>query len=191
MTNIDLDFDNLIPGALLPHALALIPSFQTAIQIMSPFDDTAWNVLKPRLLAQRKDVQRGQDKRQETSAHATQFLLRWAYGQATYPNNTKVLTHCNEATGTLRQLTVAASGKTLAHSFWLSLYLRARLIRSYKRGSVLVPSIAALHYSCAARAAELYTNSIYCTHSWSVPTRHHFRPSHVILACGRASVERS
>ncbi|KAI1180543.1 hypothetical protein F4777DRAFT_252097 [Nemania sp. FL0916] len=59
---------------LLPHALALIPSFQAAIQITSPFDDTAWNVLKPRLLAQRKDVQRGQDKRQETSAHAQDTL---------------------------------------------------------------------------------------------------------------------
>ncbi|KAI0196240.1 hypothetical protein EV127DRAFT_331171, partial [Xylaria flabelliformis] len=51
-----------IPG----HILALIPSFQAAIQITSPFDDTAWNLLKPRLIAQRKDVDQELGQNQET-----------------------------------------------------------------------------------------------------------------------------
>ncbi|KAI8947110.1 hypothetical protein F4801DRAFT_592834 [Xylaria longipes] len=48
------------------HILLLIPSFQAAIQITSPFDDMAWNLLKPRLIAQRKDVDPGLHQKQET-----------------------------------------------------------------------------------------------------------------------------
>ncbi|KAI0450140.1 hypothetical protein F5B21DRAFT_492176 [Xylaria acuta] len=51
------------------HILALIPSFQAAIQITSPFDDTAWNLLKPRLIVQRKDVDRELHQKQETDSH--------------------------------------------------------------------------------------------------------------------------
>ncbi|KAI1744329.1 hypothetical protein F4680DRAFT_290217 [Xylaria scruposa] len=51
-----------IPG----HILALIPSFQAAIQITSPFDDTAWNLLKPRLIAQRRDVDQELGQNQKT-----------------------------------------------------------------------------------------------------------------------------
>ncbi|KAI1373601.1 hypothetical protein F4677DRAFT_211621 [Hypoxylon crocopeplum] len=39
------------------HVLAHIPSFQAAIQIISPLDDNAWDLLKPRLLAQRADAE--------------------------------------------------------------------------------------------------------------------------------------
>ncbi|KAI0172346.1 hypothetical protein GGR52DRAFT_580911 [Hypoxylon sp. FL1284] len=42
---------------LAPNVLALIPSFQAAIQIISPLDDNAWNLLKPRLLSQRRDAE--------------------------------------------------------------------------------------------------------------------------------------
>ncbi|OTB01500.1 hypothetical protein M426DRAFT_14385 [Hypoxylon sp. CI-4A] len=42
---------------LLPNVLARIPSFQAAIQIISPLDDSAWDLLKPRLLAQRTDAE--------------------------------------------------------------------------------------------------------------------------------------
>jgi len=38
-----------LPGTVLTY----IPSFQAAIQISAPLDDVAWDVLKPRLLAQR------------------------------------------------------------------------------------------------------------------------------------------
>ncbi|KAI1459417.1 hypothetical protein F4805DRAFT_421500 [Annulohypoxylon moriforme] len=43
-----------LPASILAH----IPSFQAAIQIISPLDDNAWEMLKPRLLAQRADVER-------------------------------------------------------------------------------------------------------------------------------------
>ncbi|TRX98177.1 hypothetical protein FHL15_000822 [Xylaria flabelliformis] len=55
-----------IPG----HILASIPSFQAAIQITSPFDDTAWNLLKPRLIAQRKDIDQELGQNQETSSQS-------------------------------------------------------------------------------------------------------------------------
>ncbi|KAI0548612.1 hypothetical protein F4679DRAFT_550240 [Xylaria curta] len=55
-----------IPG----HILALIPSFQAAIQITSPFDDTAWNLLKPRLIAQRRDVDQELGQNQKTCSQS-------------------------------------------------------------------------------------------------------------------------
>ncbi|KAI1336408.1 hypothetical protein F5Y15DRAFT_206134 [Xylariaceae sp. FL0016] len=46
---------------LPPHVLIHIPSFQAALQIITPLDDSAWDVLRPRLLAQRAEAeQRGQ-----------------------------------------------------------------------------------------------------------------------------------
>ncbi|KAI0882694.1 uncharacterized protein GGS22DRAFT_168524 [Annulohypoxylon maeteangense] len=42
-----------LPANILIH----IPSFQAAIQIISPLDDNAWEMLKPRLLAQRTDAE--------------------------------------------------------------------------------------------------------------------------------------
>ncbi|KAI1755036.1 hypothetical protein F4782DRAFT_489744 [Xylaria castorea] len=52
------------------HILVLIPSFQAAIQITSPFDETAWSLLKPRLIAQRKDVDQELRQKQETCPHS-------------------------------------------------------------------------------------------------------------------------
>ncbi len=45
--------DPPLPAAVLAH----IPSFQAAIQIIAPLDDSAWELLKPRLLAQRADAE--------------------------------------------------------------------------------------------------------------------------------------
>lgn len=47
---------------LKPDILALIPSFQAAIQIISPLDDNAWKLLKPRLLSQRIDAERNAEE---------------------------------------------------------------------------------------------------------------------------------
>ncbi|KAI1770927.1 hypothetical protein F4818DRAFT_431516 [Hypoxylon cercidicola] len=47
---------------LTPSILALIPSFQAAIQIISPLDDNAWKLLKPRLLSQRVDAEKSAEK---------------------------------------------------------------------------------------------------------------------------------
>ncbi|KAI0815662.1 hypothetical protein GGR55DRAFT_356148 [Xylaria sp. FL0064] len=50
------------------HALALILAFQAAIQITSPLDDTAWDLLRPRLIAQRGNI--GQDKGGHVSTYS-------------------------------------------------------------------------------------------------------------------------
>ncbi|KAF5019893.1 hypothetical protein F66182_8097 [Fusarium sp. NRRL 66182] len=42
----------LLDPPLTPSVLAHIPSFQAALQLITPLDDTAWELLKPRLLAQ-------------------------------------------------------------------------------------------------------------------------------------------
>ncbi|TGJ82714.1 hypothetical protein E0Z10_g6049 [Xylaria hypoxylon] len=59
---------------LSAHLLALIPSFHAAIQITSPLDDTAWNLLKPRLIAHQEDMDHEQHRKQETSAHSRASL---------------------------------------------------------------------------------------------------------------------
>ena len=38
-------------------------SFQAAIQIIKPFDDNAWELLKPRLLSQRDEAQQRENDR--------------------------------------------------------------------------------------------------------------------------------
>ncbi|KAI1446468.1 hypothetical protein F5Y02DRAFT_76049 [Annulohypoxylon stygium] len=48
-----MDLDPPLPAS----TLARIPSFRAAIQIISPLDDNAWEMLKPRLLAQRADAE--------------------------------------------------------------------------------------------------------------------------------------
>lgn len=47
----------LLDPPLLPSVLAHIPSFQAALQIIQPLDSNAWDLLKPRLLAQREDAE--------------------------------------------------------------------------------------------------------------------------------------
>lgn len=48
-----LQLDPPLPANVLAH----IPSFQAAIQIITPLDDKAWDLLKPRLIAQRDDAE--------------------------------------------------------------------------------------------------------------------------------------
>ncbi|KAI0966982.1 hypothetical protein F4678DRAFT_264419 [Xylaria arbuscula] len=55
---------------LPPHVLALIPSFQAAIQITSPLDDAAWGLLKHRLMAQREDANQHKELEPSTDARA-------------------------------------------------------------------------------------------------------------------------
>ncbi|KAI1079412.1 hypothetical protein F5B20DRAFT_543449 [Whalleya microplaca] len=55
---------------LLPNVLVHIPSFQAAIQIISPLDNNAWDLLKPRLLAQRADAEQREQREQEITAHS-------------------------------------------------------------------------------------------------------------------------
>ncbi|KAF7542877.1 hypothetical protein G7Z17_g11196 [Cylindrodendrum hubeiense] len=40
-----------------PSVLAHIPSFQAALQIITPLDESAWELLKPRILAQREEAE--------------------------------------------------------------------------------------------------------------------------------------
>ncbi|KAL8760868.1 MAG: hypothetical protein Q9184_002956 [Pyrenodesmia sp. 2 TL-2023] len=49
---------SLFDPPLLPHILNHMESFQAAIQISTPLTDFAWDVLKPRLLAQRAGAER-------------------------------------------------------------------------------------------------------------------------------------
>ncbi|EON96948.1 putative f-box domain containing protein [Phaeoacremonium minimum UCRPA7] len=53
--------------------LAHIPSFQAAIQIITPLDDKAWDLLKPRLLAQRADAEQ-REKEMVAQARVKQEL---------------------------------------------------------------------------------------------------------------------
>ncbi|KAI8683868.1 hypothetical protein NCS57_00051600 [Fusarium keratoplasticum] len=47
----------LLDPPLTASVLAHIPSFQAALQLITPLDDNAWELLKPRLLAQRSDAE--------------------------------------------------------------------------------------------------------------------------------------
>ncbi|KAJ2987521.1 hypothetical protein NUW58_g4460 [Xylaria curta] len=58
------------------HILSLIPSFQAAIQITSPLDNAAWNLLKSRLVAQRQDVDREQEQETSSQSQYVQAPLR-------------------------------------------------------------------------------------------------------------------
>lgn len=58
---------------LPPNILAHIPSFQAALQIITPLDDQAWDLLKPRLLAQKADAEQ-RDKENTAQARRQQEL---------------------------------------------------------------------------------------------------------------------
>lgn len=55
-----LELDPPLP----PNVLAQIPSFQAALQMITPMDDQAWETLKPRLLSQRGEAEQ-RDKETE------------------------------------------------------------------------------------------------------------------------------
>ncbi|KAI1137057.1 hypothetical protein F5Y05DRAFT_414778 [Hypoxylon sp. FL0543] len=58
-----MELDPPLPATIL----ARIPSFQAAIQIISVLDDNAWDLLKPRLLAQSADAVKIENREQENS----------------------------------------------------------------------------------------------------------------------------
>ncbi|KAK8019624.1 hypothetical protein PG990_004762 [Apiospora arundinis] len=60
----------LLDPPLLPSVLAHIPSFQAALQIIQPLDNNAWDLLKPRLLAQRGDAEVRDSQDQKLIAHS-------------------------------------------------------------------------------------------------------------------------
>jgi hypothetical protein len=60
----------MLKPPLSPNILVHIPSFQAALQIPLPLDDSAWELLKPRLLAQRADAEQREHREQEISAHS-------------------------------------------------------------------------------------------------------------------------
>jgi hypothetical protein len=53
----------LLDPPISPAVLSHMASFQAALQIIKPFDDSAWEMLKPRLLSQRADAQLREDDR--------------------------------------------------------------------------------------------------------------------------------
>ncbi|KFX96681.1 hypothetical protein V490_03200 [Pseudogymnoascus sp. VKM F-3557] len=53
----------LLDPPITANLLAHMASFQAALQIIKPFDDNAWEMLKPRLLSQRADAQQREDDR--------------------------------------------------------------------------------------------------------------------------------
>ncbi|KAL7628172.1 hypothetical protein AAE478_002370 [Parahypoxylon ruwenzoriense] len=60
-----MELDPPLPAGIL----AQIPSFQAAIQIISPLDDNAWDLLKPRLLAQRGAAEQREQQEHEVSTN--------------------------------------------------------------------------------------------------------------------------
>ncbi|KAI0405027.1 hypothetical protein F4802DRAFT_607186 [Xylaria palmicola] len=52
------------------HVLALLPAFQAAIQVTLPLDDTFWELLKPRLIAQLGHVDQEQQQKREVSCNS-------------------------------------------------------------------------------------------------------------------------
>jgi hypothetical protein len=64
----------LLDPPLTASVLAHIPSFQAALQLITPLDDNAWELLKPRLLAQRSDAE-VREKENTANARALQDKL--------------------------------------------------------------------------------------------------------------------
>ncbi|TLS22720.1 uncharacterized protein PpBr36_05943 [Pyricularia pennisetigena] len=58
----------LLDPPMQPSLLVHIPSFQAATQIITPLDDSSWELLKPRLLAQRADAEQ---REREAALQAT------------------------------------------------------------------------------------------------------------------------
>ncbi|KAJ3520441.1 hypothetical protein NM208_g13704 [Fusarium decemcellulare] len=60
----------LLDPPLTASVLAHIPSFQAALQLITPLDDNAWELLKPRLLAQKPEA----EQRERENAANSQIL---------------------------------------------------------------------------------------------------------------------
>lgn len=61
-----MELDPPLPANVLAH----IPSFQAAIQIISPLDGNAWDLLKPRLLSQRADAEHREKHEQDVTTES-------------------------------------------------------------------------------------------------------------------------
>ncbi|KAI1857044.1 uncharacterized protein JN550_013440 [Neoarthrinium moseri] len=61
----------LLEPPLLPNILAHMPAFQAALQIITPLDDHAWGLLKPRLLGQRADAEVRDEKERKQQTPST------------------------------------------------------------------------------------------------------------------------
>lgn len=72
----------LLDPPLTASVLAHIPSFQAALQLITPLDDNAWELLKPRLLAQRSEAE-VRERENTANARALQDKL------VTQPNGSK------------------------------------------------------------------------------------------------------
>ncbi|KAJ9157869.1 Protein lifeguard 1 [Pleurostoma richardsiae] len=66
----------LLDPPLPANVLAHIPSFQAAIQIINPLDDKAWDLLLPRLLAQRSDAEQRERQIADQARLALEFEER-------------------------------------------------------------------------------------------------------------------
>lgn len=63
----------LLDPPLQPSVLAHIPSFQAALQIITPLGDNAWELLKPRLLLQRTDAEQREMHNQTMAQNSPSF----------------------------------------------------------------------------------------------------------------------
>ena len=59
-----------------PSLLTNMPSFQASLHILKPLDDTGWDMLKPRLLAQRADAERREKEWVASTRALEQFQLQ-------------------------------------------------------------------------------------------------------------------
>ncbi|KAL2261851.1 hypothetical protein VTK26DRAFT_3171 [Humicola hyalothermophila] len=73
----------LLDPPLTADVLHHIPSFQAATHIATPLDDHAWEVLKPRLLAQRADGEKAREAGRATQAKLGQNSLEHPPAEAT------------------------------------------------------------------------------------------------------------
>ena len=74
----------LLETPMTPAVLVHAPSFQAAVQITTPLDDKAWEILKPRLLDQREAAEK---RERESSANA---IASQAIAKAAQPRSTAI-----------------------------------------------------------------------------------------------------
>lgn len=93
----------LLDPPLTPDVLAHIPSFQAALQIITHLDDNAWELLRPRILTQRKDAE-SRVEQNIASARAVQDRLSSAKAEVNGDAESKEVTDADwdEIQGPLR-----------------------------------------------------------------------------------------
>ncbi|KAH6895158.1 hypothetical protein B0T10DRAFT_208709 [Thelonectria olida] len=93
----------LLDPPLTPGVLAHIPSFQAALQITTPLDDDAWELLKPRLIAPRGEAE-SKEKELKVKAQAVEENSATQEQATSAPKATRTVTDqdWDEAQGPLR-----------------------------------------------------------------------------------------